>query len=41
MLSDKEKRVWDTIDELAVTAGGYLAKPKRPLHRTAHDMNSL
>jgi len=31
MLSDKEKRGWDTIDELAVLSGGYLAKPKRPL----------
>ena len=31
MLSDKEKHGWDTIDELAVLSGGYLARPKRPL----------
>jgi len=31
MLNDKEKRGWDAIDELAIAAGGYLAKPKRPL----------
>jgi len=31
MLSDKEKRGWDAIDEAAVQAGGYLAKPVRPL----------
>lgn len=31
MLSEKEKRGWDAIDEAAVQAGGYLAKPVRPL----------
>ena len=31
MLNDKEKRGWDAIDEAAVQAGGYLAKPVRPL----------
>jgi len=31
MLSEKEKRGWDAIDEAAVQAGGYLAKPTRPL----------
>jgi hypothetical protein len=31
MLSKEEKRGWDAIDEEAVEAGGYLAKPKRPL----------
>ena len=31
MLSDKEKRGWDAIDEAAVQAGGYLAKPVHPL----------
>jgi len=31
MLSEIEKKGWDAIDEAAVLAGGYLAKPKRPL----------
>ena len=31
MLSKEEKNGWDAIDEAAVKAGGYLAKPKRPL----------
>jgi hypothetical protein len=31
MLSKAEKCGWDAIDEAAVRAGGYLAKPKRPL----------
>ena len=31
MLSEKEKRGWDALDEAAMKAGGYLAKPKRPL----------
>jgi hypothetical protein len=31
MLSEKEKRGWDAIDEEAVKTGGYLATPKRPL----------
>jgi hypothetical protein len=31
MLSNFEKHGWDAIDEAAERAGGYLAKPKRPL----------
>ena len=31
MLCEEEKRGWDAIDEAAERAGGYLAKPKRPL----------
>jgi len=31
MLSKVEKSNWDAIDEAAERAGGYLAKPKRPL----------
>ena len=31
MLSEKEKRGWDAIDDAADRAGGYLARPKRPL----------
>jgi len=31
MLSETEKRGWDAIDDAAERAGGYLAKPKRPL----------
>ena len=31
MLSENEKRGWDALDEAAVRAGGYLAKPVRPL----------
>ena len=31
MLNDKQKRGWDALDEVAVRAGGYLARPKRPL----------
>jgi len=31
MLSKKEKHGWDSIDEAAEKAGGYLATPKRPL----------
>jgi carbamoylphosphate synthase small subunit len=30
MLSEQEKG-WDALDEAAMRAGGYLAKPKRPL----------
>jgi len=31
MFSEKDKRGWDAIDDAAVQAGGYLAKPVRPL----------
>lgn len=31
MQNKKEKRGWDALDEAAMRAGGYLAKPKRPL----------
>jgi len=31
MLSNREKRGWDAIDEAAERAGGSLANPKRPL----------
>ncbi|MCL2055243.1 MAG: hypothetical protein FWG90_12545 [Oscillospiraceae bacterium] len=31
MLSEAEMRGWDALDAAAVEAGGYLAKPKRPL----------
>ena len=31
MLTEKEKRGWDALDEAAQRAGGYLAPPKRPL----------
>ena len=31
MLSEKERCSWDAIDEAADRAGGYLARPKRPL----------
>jgi len=31
MLNDNQKRGWDALDDAAVRAGGYLAKPKRPL----------
>ena len=31
MLNENEKRGWDAIDKAAIKAGGYLAKPKRPL----------
>jgi len=31
MLSEKDKRAWDAIDDAATQAGGYLAKPTRPL----------
>jgi hypothetical protein len=31
MLSEKTIRGWNALDEAAERAGGYLAKPKRPL----------
>jgi hypothetical protein len=31
MLSEKDIRGWNALDEAAERAGGYLAKPKRPL----------
>ena len=31
MLTEKERKGWDAIDAAAVEAGGYLAKPKRPI----------
>jgi hypothetical protein len=31
MLSEEERQGWDALDEAATRAGGYLAKPKRPL----------
>ena len=31
MLTEKEKKGWDALDEAARKAGGYLAPPKRPL----------
>ena len=31
MLSKKDIKGWNALDEAAVRAGGYLAKPKRPL----------
>jgi hypothetical protein len=31
MLNETQKRGWDALDEAAARAGGYLAKPKRPL----------
>jgi hypothetical protein len=31
MWSEAQRRGWDALDEAAVRAGGYLAKPKGPL----------
>jgi len=31
MSNETDKRGWDALDEAALRAGGYLAKPKRPL----------
>ena len=31
MSSNAQGRGWDALDEAAARAGGYLAKPKRPL----------
>ena len=31
MVESREKCGWDAIDEAAAQAGGYLAKPTRPL----------
>jgi carbamoylphosphate synthase small subunit len=31
MLSEQERRGWEALDSAAERAGGYLAKPKRPL----------
>jgi carbamoylphosphate synthase small subunit len=31
MWSEAQRRGWDALDEAAVRAGGYLAKPTRPV----------
>lgn len=31
MLSDKERKAWNDLDDLAAKCGGYVAPPKRPI----------
>ena len=40
MLTEKEKKGWDALDEEATRAGGYLAKPKSP-HIVEYDFLAM
>ena len=40
MLTEKEKKAWEALDNAATKAGGYLAKPKRP-HVVEYDFIAM